>query len=608
MKHLKTISILICLLFCSQGISQNIEIKTKSEKIEVLKDSTFTNEITVEFKQSEVIRYYPIIYDSELEQISDIQLYEKKRKRLKEIPVGEIEEEKVELDYINSKKIKNVFIPAETDVVLKYLVQCKELMYFSSLHFSTYNETDSLYFDIEVPKEFYFLHNTINKDSIPYYSIDSTKTEQANFWNIKLSPKQIKPNPLYFFGIYKNVEVPFMRTLVTPDSYTNQPQKYMNDWYIAEASQAKGLSPVVKNKIDELTVNITEPGEIVNIIYNYIKTNFKYVAIEIGMGAFIPSHANEVFNNKQGDCKDLSNFLTEALNYKGIKSDIALASTFDHISDCNFPSLSAANHVISVAYIDDKLLLLDPTDFIHRIGTPVQSLQDRTIFIINSDGGQFHKVDRFPPKMNEICYNAELYKDVESELIKGNFDVVYKGISGNYLSRIDAMSSENEFSDFSKDFFSEVFGDQAISNLRKINDTEELTFSGDLTVNGKFFEDELKQYLFIDFLPDLFENETRESLLEGTYLRTPFSKKVRVKINLESNIQPFETITNSFSDKGISLDLSINFVSENTIECKYDFVFDYIFTTNENIDATNDILKSFKDIINEPIVLEKQKN
>ena len=126
------------------------------------------------------------------------------------------------------------------------------------------------------------------------------------------------------------------------------------------------------------------------------------------MGAFIPSHVNEVYQNKYGDCKDLSNLLSAMLNYKGIKSDIALASTFDHTSDCDFPSLSAANHVICVAYVNGTIVMLDPTDSIHKEGTVVQSLQDRSIFIVNSNGGEFQKIIKPNTENNKIDYELSI--------------------------------------------------------------------------------------------------------------------------------------------------------------------------------------------------------
>ena len=328
----------------------------------------------------------------------------------------------------------------------------------------------------------------------------------------------------------------------------------------------------------------------------------------IGMGAFIPSHANEVYLNKQGDCKDLSNFLSEALKYKGIDSDIALAATFDHISDCDFPSLSSANHVICVAYLNGEKILLDPTDPIHLEGTPVQSLQDRTILIVNSEGGSFYKVKRFSPQQNEIFYQLDLKIDSNNMLIKGTFDIDYRGISGNYLRRYLKNTSKKEFENFGKLYYEKVFGNQSVSNLITSNELKKLHFKGNISINGKTFNDGLNKYLFIDYLPRLLETESRETLIEGTYLRNPFHKKVRVKIKMDEPIETFDAIEHTYEGEGMSLNVKIRAISNLEIECNYDFIFNHIFIEKENIDKTNEILKSFKKIINEPIILKKKKS
>ncbi|AXT19519.1 transglutaminase domain-containing protein [Flavobacteriaceae bacterium AU392] len=591
-----------------KGFTQNIHLKSRSEKIRVQEDSSFINEVTIEFKRTDKPHLYPIYYDAELEQISDIQLSAKKGKRIKKISIKNIYEENLELDYIASKKIKSIEIPANTEVKLTYSVSCPELMYFSSLQLFSYNKIDTLKYQISIPKKFELAHNTIYKDSLSFYAIDSIKTSTGSIWNIKVSPKKVEPNPLHFFGIYKNIKVPLMRILVMPSSYKSQPIKYMNDWYFKNVTTKKGLNASVKQKIDELTANIVDPMQIVNIIYSYVKNNFKYVAIEIGMGAFIPSHANEVYLNKQGDCKDLSNFLSEALKYKGIVSDIALAATFDHISDCDFPSLSSANHVICIAYINGKTILLDPTDPIHIEGTPVQSLQGRTILIINSNGGSFFEVKQFSPQENEIYYQMDLKIDTNNTLIEGGFDIDYNGISGNYLQRNLKNESKKEFENFAKLFYEEVFGNQSISDLIITNEFKKLHFEGNISINGKTFNDGLNKYLFIDFLPRLIETENRETLIEGIYLRNPFHKKVRVKIKVNEPIETFNTIEHHYEGEGILLNVKISAISNLVIECSYDFIFDYIFIEKENIDETNEILKLFKKIINEPIVLKKQKS
>ncbi|MDP5092066.1 MAG: transglutaminase domain-containing protein [Polaribacter sp.] len=589
-------------------VSQETGLKEKSEKIIINEDSSFDIEYTILLKKSSEPRTYPIFYDTELEKVSEIALSEVKGKRLKPLTIKRIFEEEVKLDYIASKKIKSVFIPAEMEVSLTYLVSCKELMYFSSLPFFSYQEIDTLKYEITVPKKFEFVHNIIHKDSLSFYSIDSTNTDFNTTWKIKAAPKKVAEDPLQFFGIYKNMKVPLMRTLVMPNSYKNDPKKYMNDWYLENISSKKGLDASVKQKIDELTANTTDPKEILHIIYNYMKRNFKYVAIEIGMGAFIPSHANEVFTNKQGDCKDLSNFLSETLKYKGIKSDIALAATFNHISDCDFPSLSSANHVICVAYINEEKILLDPTDIIHLVGTPVQSLQNRSILIINEEGGNFYEVAQFSPQQNEIYYQLDLAMDENNAILKGTFTTNYNGISSNYLKRNLHDIGETEFKNFSKSFYEEVLGNQSISDVTLINDLQKLQFTGAISITGKTFIDGSNRYLFIDFLPKLIENESRQTLFEGTYLRNPFHKKVVSNIQLNEPIEDFKPITHSFEGAGISLNVTIRKNSDLEIQCNYDFVIDHLFVEKENISNINEILNAFKKILNDPIVLKKKKS
>lgn len=608
MKNSKKVIFLLLVILCNAfGYTQDFHINSKSEKIEVKNDSSFIREVTIQFSKSEELRLYPILFDTELEKVFNIKIYRKKKNRLKELALGKVIEENVELEYIASKSVKIVTIPENEDIYLKYSISCNELMYLSSLRFFSYETIDSLKYQITIPNTFDLAYKIIEKDSLDYFSIDSTKTFNSSIWNIKTTPKKVVHNPLQLFGIYKNLKVPLMQTLIVPSQHSKKPLEYMNNWYYQNLRLKRGLNYASKLKIDELTAGVHDKRELIKILYNYVQNNFKYVAIEIGMGAFIPSHANEVFANKQGDCKDLSNFLSEALNYKGVKSDIALAATFDHLSDCDFPSLSAANHVICVAYIDDKEILLDPTDPIHRQGTPIQSLQGRTVLVVNSNGGKPLEVKQFSPQQNNIIYQLYLTTDSDKMLLNGSFDVKYAGISDNFLQRAFKSLSKKEFESIIQPYFEQILGNQGISNLTTSNKQENLSFKGDLTISGKTFNDGLTKYLFPDFLPKLIETENRDSLLDGTNVKYPFQKKVIAQIKLDEQIENFEPKEFVYKEKGMSLLFKISYISDLEIQLEYDFIFDYIFINKENIDNTNKILQSFKKIINEPILLKKKK-
>lgn len=600
--------ILPCILFLvSLNLSaQNNYINILEENITINKDSSFTKNVSIILKESINIITYPVFYDRELEEISDLRVYQKKGNRFKIVKDPYIEEDEIDIDYITSRKVKSVSLPPGAEAKITYNVKCSELMYFSNLYFFSYDSIDTLKYHINIPETFCFSHDIIYKDSLKYLAIDSLKTDSITRWNIEVVPAKVEPNHLMYFGIYRNLKVPLMRTIVVPAAYKNKEKEYMNDWYLKNVSSRRGLDTAAIQKIEELTIGIDDPGKVMDTIYNYVRTNFKYVAIEIGMGAFVPSHVNEVFLNKQGDCKDLSNFLSEALNYKGIKSNVALAATYNHISDCDFPSLGSANHVVCVTYMNGKPIILDPTDPIHIPETPVQSIQERSILIIEPSGGEFYKVNGFPPQQNEINYEIALKAYPDRKLMEGNFKAVYKGISGNYLRREFMDVSSDSKNSNQNEHYESVFGNQSVDDLHIHNHAKTIEVEGLLSVNGKIFDDSDNRFLFIDFLPRLIETEDRETLLEGTHLGSTIYKNVMLKITLDKSFEAFDPVEYNFSNEGISLKMKITNSSDLNIECNYEFFLDHIFIDNENLDIINEIIESFNKISNEPVILKNK--
>ena len=593
------------ILFHLKGTAQDIYISTKLENIRVLKDTTFTRTVSIGLKQSASQVIYPIFYDRELEEVSDIRLYLKKGKRFKPEKNPVITDNDVSIDNLTSKKVKSIIVPPSVEAKITYTIKCNELMYFSDLPLFSYDDADTLIYKVEIPETFRFTHDIIYKDSLNYFKIDSLHADSMTTWNIKVIPVKVKPDPLMYFGIYKNLKEPLMRVIVVPKIYANREREYLNNWYLDKLETRRGLDTTSMKKIDDLTREISDPNDLIDTLYNYVKTNFKYVAIEIGMGAFVPSDASEVFHNKQGDCKDLSNFLSEALNYKGIKSEVAMASTYNYISDCNFPSLCAANHVICIAYVNNKIVLLDPTDPIHLPGTPVQSILNRSILIINHNSGEYFKVNDFPAQQNAINYRIHLRANSEKMQMEGGFEVKYEGISGNFLLRQMLDLTNSEMKTVAQKHFESVFGNQSVTILKINIDNKIVTAEGILTVSGKIFNDSGNLYLFPDFLPRLIEQEDREKMLEGIYIGNSIDKKVNLQITMDKPFEPFNPVEQNYTCDGASFRFKTVNPDDLKIDCNYEFLLDHIFIEKNNLDSINEILQSFKKITNEPIRLKK---
>lgn len=601
----RLVLVVVCMIFLNHLHGQELSISNLKETYQVLADTSFVKTVNIKVRAQEAAYQFPIIYDTELETVTDIQVYEKKGRRYK-VTQPSIREEEIKLEYITSKKLKSILIPSETEVNIKYKVKCDELMYFASLPLFSNHAIDTLSYDIEVPGSFEFVYNMIHTDSLAFLTIDTLQLDGAKRFLIKTKPKNLEPDLMSLFGIYRNMKSPLMRTIVLPTDYKGQERKYMNDWYLTNLEDTRGLNHLVKNKIDKLTEGLSDPIEIIDVLYGYVRSNYKYVAIEVGMGAFIPTPINEVYKNKQGDCKDLSNFISQALEYKGIETRLALAATHSHITDCDFPSLSSANHVICMAYVNNEVIPIDPTDPIHQLRTPVQSLQNRTLLVVEPKGGDFYKMEAFSPVENLIQYDIDL--DVASDMqeLSGTFKVVYNGISGNFLRWTYLNSDQEEMNKSGLKHYESVFDQEHVSGLSIVKEPEAISTSGEIKVAGKIFKDGDKRLLFIDFIPPLFENEHRGKLLQGTFVGAPFKKEVHLRIRLTEPIEDFKEVDRSITEEGVSFKLHVSNTSEYVVEYTYEFLFDALFIDENNEKITSQVLNTFNKVINEPIVYKKK--
>ncbi|NOU58528.1 transglutaminase-like domain-containing protein [Marinifilum caeruleilacunae] len=588
------------------GFCQDIPIQLLEEEVIIQNDSSFVRNISVHFKKNSEDFVYPIFYDRELEEVENLRVEIKKGKKYKAFKHQAIASKDIDTEYITSKRIKSIAVPAEENAKVSYSIHCKELMYFTDLRLFSFHDVDSIKYKITVPKSLHMARNLIYQDSIKFLQVDSVLLDTAIQWKIKAVPIKIKADPLALFGIYRNLKVPLFRTIITPTEYIGNETAYMNHWYLNKLEKRIGLDSLALRKIDLLTEGMTDSLQIIKSLYKYVRSNFKYVAIEIGMGAFIPSHVNEVYRHKYGDCKDLSNFLSEALRHKGIRSDIALAATFNHISNCDFPSLVSANHVICVAYCNGKKIILDPTDPIHIMEQPVQSLQNRSILIINKDGGEFLSVEGFSPRQNLIDYQIKLQVNSDQNAIEGDFHVSYNGLSGNYLKYSLYDQNKDKRNKICTKYYESVFNQENIGELKLSDSQDPLQAQGKISVKGKLFKDKHNSLLFLDFLPRLVESVERKMLLEGTYLGHTCHKRVKIQIQLPDEYKEFEPIKHEITKENVSLHMRIEKHENGLLECNYDFVLNHIFIDKHNKEAINHILKSFKEITNEPIILQKK--
>ncbi|MBI5919769.1 MAG: ankyrin repeat domain-containing protein [Nitrosomonadales bacterium] len=134
-------------------------------------------------------------------------------------------------------------------------------------------------------------------------------------------------------------------------------------WAQAMYRVPNDLSPELLAQIEQWRTASTSPQQAVLLALNFVQQEIRYFGVEIGTSSHRPSHPNQVFKQRYGDCKDKSLLLSTILGKLGITAHPALVSArFERGIENFLPTPRAFDHVITLAEIDGKRWWLDSTN------------------------------------------------------------------------------------------------------------------------------------------------------------------------------------------------------------------------------------------------------
>ena len=123
------------------------------------------------------------------------------------------------------------------------------------------------------------------------------------------------------------------------------------------------LSPALLRQIEQWKTTSGSQRQAALKALNFVQQEIRYFGVEIGTSSHLPSHPNQVFKQRYGDCKDKSLLLSTILGRMGIKAYPALVSArFARGIESFMPTAHAFDHVITKAEIDGKTWWLDATN------------------------------------------------------------------------------------------------------------------------------------------------------------------------------------------------------------------------------------------------------
>lgn len=202
---------------------------------------------------------------------------------------------------------------------------------------------------------------------------------------------------------------------------------------------------IIEQKVQELITGKNSEEEKIRAIYEFVASKIRYVAIELGLSAYEPTSAIDVFTYRYGDCKDKTTLLIAMLKHIGAEACQVLVSPAPSKSvNMAIPSVAQFSHVITaIPKGDDEYIWLDPTVATCRFGDLPSGDQGRKVFVIGKDGGEFVDTPIYPAEANKIYSSGEI-AITEDGTVTGWEKTIANGQADMYLKSVYKLMKGDE--------------------------------------------------------------------------------------------------------------------------------------------------------------------
>lgn len=433
----------------------------------------------------------------------------------------------------------------------------KEARFISSFFFQDFHPLLSSKMIIDVDENVEMGFSRFNTENI---KIDSTfeniKKRKIYTFEVKNIDKFKDFNMEPPIRYYAPHIIPFVK-YYTVDSKKIQVLESPNDlyqWYHQHLNQTCAENSTLKETALKLTQNLSSEADKVKAIYQWVQSNIHYIAIEIGIGGFVPICASEVFNSKYGDCKGMSNIMHEMLKSVGIASHLTWVGTNElpyRYQDVPTPTVD--NHMI-LTYIDTAGIYhyLDATNTYLSYDRPSSFIQGKEAMIDFGDKFEIREIPIVPAEQNLICDTIRL--QIKNDQLIGTGNIWFIG----YPYEDVRYTTANIFSD-----------EQRVEFLNHHIERG----------NNKFIVESVKAYLYPEQSKVAFDYKFNigsyvQNLDHAIYVNLNlFTITITQKIEKERNVPLLMVIHNSYS-------------YHVELEVPEGFVLDYL---PPNVDFKNDL-------------------
>ncbi len=177
-------------------------------------------------------------------------------------------------------------------------------------------------------------------------------------------------------------------------------------WWSSLYQDKLALGEEAKALVAKLIAAAASDAEKAKKIYEYVTKNVRYVAIEYGDSGFEPHHAQDVFLNRYGDCKDQAVLLVAMLREAKLSAYPVLIPTRSAYPISKDFAAVNFDHAIAAVSLDNSMVFMDPTSET----TPLYNLplgdQGRTVLVFFEDSYKITETANI--RNNAVDYQMEI--------------------------------------------------------------------------------------------------------------------------------------------------------------------------------------------------------
>ncbi|MFD0993487.1 DUF3857 domain-containing transglutaminase family protein [Tenacibaculum geojense] len=548
--------------------------------------------------------------------------------KIKKLSIKIYDQNGKQIEKFNENKFTDVSavdgVSIYTDAKLKY-VEYTPTAYPYTVEFESDTENNTTVFIPEwtpvrqyeqsVQKSAFIINNP---QQIPYrkkevnfnnYTIENQTNDQQIKYILK-NQKALKQESvsLPYFKILPAVKVALNNFSLKGVSGSAKNWKEFGLWMNEKLLNGKNqLDPTVVAEVNSLVKNAKNDEEKARIIYQYVQDRTRYISVQIGIGGWTPTPANEVHKLGYGDCKGLTNYTHALLKAVGVTSyyTIVYADTKRDIDE-NFTSMQG-NHAILNIPNNGNDIWLECTSQTIPFGFLGDFTHDRNVLVVTPNGGIIKKTPSYLNKTNIQTTKANVTVNSKGS-ITADFERESRGTQYDQKKYTTSYSEEELIKHYKSNVW-DYNNNLEPKNISINNDKEKVVLTEKIAVNiseyATITDSEMLLRLNIfnkfSYIPKRYRNKKHDFRVSGGFLdKDEYTIKIPNEYTINSLPTP-KSITSKFGEYIISVEK----IDANTLLYKKHFLLKAGEYLKTDYKAYRNFLKKISKYENSRIALSK---